>query len=202
MPRPELYTKPQRDDAARREHQFAVKRAFVEFPAFSLSLLAAEVLPSTDTQAGYVNYTLPDSAQALTFTLKGALRLEMMNSKDERFQRFRRLFGSNTKAKDIKAWRSRVYIEAYANGAAAAQAIAAMLAPGTPAGELPARLGSVTNRVAVLQINDVYLDERRTTLLSALLHEFLTGKHSRLLRSCGVVQMLPPWNAPGAGGAQ
>lgn len=195
MTKPELNPKPPRDDAARREHQLAVKRAFVQLPAFGLTLLAAEVLPPTDPKAGYANYGLPTALEALAFTLKGALRLEMMNCKDERFQRFRRLFGSNTKAKDIQAWRSRVYVEAYANGAAAAGAVPSMLPPGAAAGDLLERLEAVTNRVVLLQINDVYLDEGRTTLLSALLHEFLAKGHSRLLAALGLVQVLPPWNA-------
>lgn len=199
MTKTTLNPKPPRDDAARRAHQYAVKRAFVELPAFGLTLLTAEVMSTNAENVAYENYSLPQNLEALAFTLKGALRLEMMNSQHERFQRFRRLFGSNTKAKDVSAWRSRIYVEAFDNGASAVRAISTMVTPETLPAEvddLRAQLAAVTNPVVVMQINDVYLDETRTELLSDLLADFL-AQESRLLRTSGKVTVLPPWTTAG-----
>lgn len=188
MARRILKVKPPQNDPARREQQRAVKRSLIELPAFGLTVLAATVL--RDAGAGYENYELPQGAAELAFTLKGALRLEMMSHPDPRFARYRRLFGSNTKAKDLKAWRSRVYVAAFPNGKAAAAAATAMLAGGDAA--FVAAVAQAPGTVVLLQVNDVYLDEGRQALFSELLREFLDGQ-SALLRLIGSVRALPTW---------
>ena len=95
MPDIKLDPKPPRDDPSRRAHQSAVKRSIIILPAFGLTLLAAEL--RHDPGAGYANYALPTAPEELAFTLKGALRLEMMRSQQEAFRKYRRLFGSNTR---------------------------------------------------------------------------------------------------------
>lgn len=188
MVRATLKVKPPRDDPARREQQRAVKRSLIELPAFGLTVLAAAV--RRDQAAGYENYELPEAAAELAFTLKGALRLEMMNHRDARYARHRRLFGSNTKAKDLSAWRSRAYVAVYPNGKAAATAAAAMLAGGGES--FLAAVARTAEPVALLQVNDVYLDETRETLFSDLLGEFLSGP-SALLSLIGGARAVPTW---------
>lgn len=192
---PHLEPKSPREDAARRDHQQAVKNALIVLPAFGLTLLAARVRPAGQSTTGYDNYTLPRDPAELAFTLKGALRLEMMNSKNGYLQKYRRLFGSNTKAKDLSAWRSRVYVQAYANGSAAAQAATAMLLPITPAKPSADFLATVTAETAqtvLLQVDDVFLDEKRTHLFSDLLLGFLQ-RDSRLLSYVAQLRVLPVW---------
>lgn len=104
-----LSSKPPRDDADRREHQAQVKQAIVQGQDFALTYLLARV----KNFQPYNNYHIPESIAEFEFTVKGILRLEMMEHKV--YRGWRRLFGSNTKAKDISNWRSRVLIKAFAN---------------------------------------------------------------------------------------
>lgn len=192
---PHLEPKSPREDAARRDHQQAVKKSLIVLPAFGLTLLAARVRPADQPSTGYANYTLPRDPAELAFTLKGALRLEMMNSKQAHLQKYRRLFGSNTKAKDLSAWRSRVYVSAYANGSTAAQAAAAMLLPTTrakPRADFLAKVTAETGQMVLLQVDDVFLDEQRTHLFSDLLLGFLQ-RDSRLLAYVATLRVLPVW---------
>lgn len=190
---PHLEPKPPREDAARREHQKAVKNALIVLPAFGLRLVAARVRAASEREAGYENYTLPNEPAELAFTLKGALRLEMMNSKQEEWQKYRRLFGSNTKAHDLSAWRSRVYVQAYANGAAAAEAAQMMLLSTTVApADFLAKVAAQRNTIVLLQVDDVFLDEGRRRLFSDLLIDFL-NRQSRLLAYVANLRVLPAW---------
>ena len=148
-----------------------------------------------DPAAGYANYTLPTASHELAFTLKGALRLEMMRSSEEAYRKYRRLFGSNTKAKDLSAWRSRVNVAAYDTGPAAAAAARCMLLPDPPvdpAGFLE-RVTAIPGPVVLLQVNDVYLDVARTVLFSQLLAQFLL-RESQLLRFDAMLRVLPVCN--------
>jgi hypothetical protein len=190
---PQLEPKSPREDPARRDHQKAVKNSLIVLPAFGLSLLAARVRTASEREAGYENYRLPSEPAEVAFTLKGALRLEMMNSKNEYLQKYRRLFGSNTKAKDLSAWRSRVYMQAYGSGVAAAEAAKAMLLPTTVApDEFLAKVTAQRGMIVLLQIDDVFLDERRTQLFSDLLLGFLQ-RDSRLLAAVANLRVLPVW---------
>jgi hypothetical protein len=190
MSKPVLNPKPPPDDARRREHQRAVKQALIELPAFALTLLAASV--RTAPGDGYQNYALPQAPAELAFTLKGALRLEMMNAPAEAYKKYRRLFGSNTKAHDLKAWRSRVYVAAYADGATAARAAQRMLLPTTQGGdEFGQAVSGAPGPLVLLQINDVYLDLPRSQLWSDLLAEFIR-RESRLLTLVSRITVLPP----------
>lgn len=192
MAKPHLEEKSPREDQNRRDHQRAVKRSLIELPAFGLTLLAARVQRGTDS--GYSNYELPTDPDEMAFTLKGAIRLEMMNSKSELWMKYRRLFGSNTKAGDLSAWRSRVYIEAYASGMDGATAAAAMAMPGLSegVGELTNTIKAIADPVVLLQVNDVFLAEDRAYLFSDLLRSFME-RDSRLLEPVGYARILPVW---------
>ena len=193
MAKPHLASKPPRDDQSRRDHQRAVKQSLIELPAFGLTLLAASVKRGAD--AGYENYELPNDGDALAFTLKGAIRLEMMNSGNALWMKYRRLFGANTKAGDLSAWRSRVYIEAFESGRAAAQAALALRIPGRGWGmdELIAALQPATATTVLLQVNDVFIDEARAYLFSDVLRSFIE-RDSRLLEFIGFARVLSSWN--------
>lgn len=106
--KPILRTKPGRDPD-RRAHQAQVKNAIVEGQAWGLTYLLARV----KDHAPYSNYTVPDDLETFEFTVKGVVRLEMMS--DEGYRGWRRMFGSNTKAREISTWRSRASIKAFAN---------------------------------------------------------------------------------------
>lgn len=193
MAKPHLNEKSPREDQNRRDHQQAVKRSIIELPAFGLTLLAARRKPG---DSGYENYELPRDPSELSFTLKGALRLEMMNSGNALWMKYRRLFGANTKAQDLSAWRSRVYVEAYATGAEAATAAQAMAMPGlTDPTDLNAFVQQVTRErqtTILLQVNDVFLAEDRQYLFSDLLRSFIE-RDSRLLSMITAVRILPVW---------
>ncbi|RMH01707.1 MAG: hypothetical protein D6706_01480 [Chloroflexi bacterium] len=103
-----LQTKPG-EDPDRRKHQAQVKEAIVEGQDFGLTYLLARV----KDHRPYGNYRVPNSISEFEFTVKGVVRLEMMGHKV--YRGWRRLFGSNTKARDISNWRSRVLIKAFAS---------------------------------------------------------------------------------------
>lgn len=193
MAKPHLKEKSPQEDQNRRDHQQAVKRSLIELPAFGLTVLATR---RKQGDSGYENYTLPTDPAALSFALKGALRLEMMNSNNALWMKYRRLFGSNTKAQDLSAWRSRVYVEAFATGAEAAEAAQAMAVPGvTNADDLAAltqMLSAESQTVVLLQVNEVFLAEDRQYLFSDLLRSFIE-RDSRLLEMMKVIRILPVW---------
>jgi len=185
-----LNEKSPREDQNRRDHQQAVKRSMIELSAFGLTLIAASV----KVGGGYDNYELPTDPDELDFTLKGALRLEMMNSGNALWMKYRRLFGSNTKAGDLSAWRSRVYIEAYDSGKSACEAAEAMKVPGQSVGleKLTAEIEQMSGAVVLMQVNDVFLADDRTYLFSDLLRTFIE-RDSELLESIGFARILPVW---------
>lgn len=104
-----LSTKPPQDDPDRRKHQAQVKRAIIQGQTFGLTYLLARV----KNFEPYENYRVPKTLAEFEFTLKGVLRLEMMEHNV--YRGWRRLFGSNTKAQDISSWRSRIMIKAFDN---------------------------------------------------------------------------------------
>ncbi len=104
-----LSPKPPRDDADRRKHQAQVKQAIIQGQSFGLTYLLARV---KDFQP-YDNYHVPEDLAKFEFTVKGVLRLEMMEHNV--YRGWRRLFGSNTKAREFSTWRSRIMIKAFAN---------------------------------------------------------------------------------------
>lgn len=103
-----LKTKPG-DDPQRRAHQAQIKEALLTGQAWGLTYLLARVRD----REPYDNYRVPDELAVFEFTLKGVLRLEMMEHPV--YKGWRRLFGSNTKAQELSTWRSRVYIKAFAH---------------------------------------------------------------------------------------
>lgn len=104
----ELPSKPPDLDPDRRAHQAQVKQAIVKGQIFALTYLLARV----KDHRPYDNYHLPDTLEEFEFSVKGVLRLEMIGHKV--YKGWRRLFGSNTKARELSTWRSRVYIKAFA----------------------------------------------------------------------------------------
>jgi hypothetical protein len=106
--KPKLETDPGRDPQ-RRAHQAQVKYAILENQAWGLTYLLARV----KDRAPYSNYSVPDDLEVFEFTVKGVVRLEMMAQ--EGYKSWRRMFGSNTKAKEISTWRSRASINAFTN---------------------------------------------------------------------------------------
>jgi len=108
-----LPPKPPADDPDRRAHQAQVRGAIVEGQDFALTYLLARV----KDRAPYDNYTVPGGLAQFEFSLKGVLRLEMIEHPV--YKGWRRLFGSNTKAREMSTWRSRVYVKAFAGLAGA-----------------------------------------------------------------------------------
>lgn len=104
-----LQAKPPAKDPDRRQHQAQVKQAIVKGQTFALTYLLARV----KDRHPYDNYQVPEGLSQFEFTVKGVLRLEMMGH--PAYRGWRRLFGSNTKARDISSWRSRVYVKAFAS---------------------------------------------------------------------------------------
>ncbi len=107
---PSLPSKSPRQDPDRRAHQAQVKQAIVEGQNFALTYLLARV----QSRQPYDNYRVPGDLAVFEFTLKGIMRLELLNCQDKAlFAGWRRMFGSNTKAQELSTWRSRVYIKAF-----------------------------------------------------------------------------------------
>ena len=179
-----LPTKPG-EDPDRRAHQAQVKRAILEGQAWGLTYLLARV----QDHAPYDNYALPDSLEVFEFTLKGLLRLEMMDK--PQYAGWRRMFGSNTKAHEMSTWRSRVALRAFASSAAALDFIRAdplwtwqAQPPTIPAGRKD------DGWHAVFQVQDVWIARGRYRW-SELLAAFLLND-SRALKLVGLFEPLPP----------
>jgi hypothetical protein len=150
-----LRIKPGRDPE-RRQHQAQAKNAIVDGNLFGLANLLARV----HTRRPYENYTFPRDFDAFAFSVKGLIRLEMMNM--NRYKGWRRLFGANTKAKDISTWRSRVLIRAFPDLTAAQAYVEAdplLHWPGAERPNLPDRLSDGEPWLVLFQIHDVWLKE-------------------------------------------
>lgn len=184
-----LKIKPGRE-ADRREHQHRVKNAIVAGERFELVNLLAEVR----TRQPYENYALPDQFETFAFSIKGAVRLEMLN--EETYRPWRRLFGSNTKAKDIPTWRSRVSLQAFESLAAAQRYIEAdplLRWPGTQVPQLPKTGVAEIDWLVLFQVRDVWLEEDGL-MFSDLLAQYLS-------RDSKILQLVTRWTVmPALGG--
>ncbi len=180
--RPRLNTKPGRDPD-RRAHQAQVKYAILENQAWGLTYLLARV----KDRAPYENYRVPDDLATFEFTVKGVVRLEMMA--DARYKGWRRMFGSNTKARELSTWRSRAGIKAFATAADARAYIKAdpLLRWGASNGGVPNALPP-NDWYVLFQIQDVRLPNS-THGFSELLGGFLLNS-SRLLELVGLIEVL------------
>jgi hypothetical protein len=177
-----LRTKPGRDPN-RRAHQAQVKRAIMGGQAWGLAYLLAK-LRDRDP---YDNYSVPDDLAVFEFTLKGVLRLEMMDK--PQYAGWRRMFGSNTKAHEMRTWRSRVALRAFANSAAALDYVRAdpLWSWGITAPP-EARGRPDDDWHVVFQVQDVWIARGRW---SELLDKFLS-EESRVLELVGRFEPLPP----------
>jgi hypothetical protein len=171
--RPRLETKPGRDPE-RRAHQAQVKYAILEGQAWGLTYLLARV----KDRAPYDNYSVPGELETFEFTVKGIVRLEMMAQKG--YKGWRRMFGSNTRARELSTWRSRAFIKAFANLDGALTYIEAdpLMEWGeetfTPFDDLPSE-----DWYVLFQVQDVWLPGRESRW-SDLLEVYLRND-SRLL---------------------
>lgn len=191
--KPELKTDPGRDPE-RRDHQAQVKKAIVEGQAWGLTYLLARV----KDRAPYSNYSVPDDLEKFEFTVKGVLRLEMLDHKV--LKGWRRMFGSNTKAREISTWRSRALIKVFGNLVDARSYI-----QGDPLVSwkksmvvLPENLPPDSWYV-LFQVQDVWLVKGKYRW-SDLLAQFLLDD-SRLLKLVGTYESLPPIMAGGGNDA-
>jgi len=149
--------------------------------AFGVGCLLAVV---RDPQP-YSNYSLPKTFPEFAFTLKGLLRLEMMNVGGN-FAKSRRLFGATTKAaeKNIRRWRSRVFPLAFEDGSAArAHLEACPLGRWCASEQCPLLRAKFPDDgwLVLLQVDDVWLDQRHTVTFGQMLALFLK-EESRALR--------------------
>ena len=182
--KPILRTKPGRDPE-RRAHQAQVKNAIVEGQAWGLTYLLARV----KDRAPYSNYKVPGDLETFEFTVKGVVRLEMMAK--EGYKGWRRMFGSNTKAREISTWRSRASIKAFANLGEARTYIQAdpLASWGEGSIALPDHLPP-DDWYVLFQVQDVWLPGgkyRWSDLLKAYLRN-----DSRLLAFAERCDVLPP----------
>jgi hypothetical protein len=182
----ELEVKPGRDPE-RRQHQAQVKNAIVEGNTLALVNLLARLR----VRRPYKNYTAPEDFQEFAFSVKGLVRLEMMNI--PAYKGWRRLFGANTKAKDISTWRSRVMVHAFPSLEAARAYIEAdplLNWPGAKSPELPERLEGGEPWLVLFQVHDVWLKEAGR-FFADLLRQYLV-EDSRAFQLVSLWQLVAP----------
>ena len=151
------------------EYQVACVRAILEGTNLGTHCFLAKV---KDEQP-YDDLALPVNLGELEFTLKGALRCEMIDQDETSYARWRRLFGTTKRRqfpKGVKggqdlptSWRSRVYVRAFQDADSARQAL-----DGCPLAQweglvtcpLTAKAAEADrSRMALLQIHDVQIED-------------------------------------------
>ena len=184
-----LPTKPGRDPE-RRAHQAQVKEALMQGQAWGLTYLLARV----KDRDPYDNYSIPQDLAVFEFTVKGVLRLEMMEKRG--YRGWRRLFGSNTKARELSTWRSRVMINAFGSLADARAYIEAdpLLTWGERTFSLPADLPP-NDWYVLFQVQDLWLAGGKYRW-SEILAKFLL-EESALLHLVALHDVLPPVRTKG-----
>jgi hypothetical protein len=180
--KPRLEPKPPRNDPDRRPSQAIAREALIGGTAFGVRCLLTAV---RDTQP-YSNYSLPETFPEFAFTLKGLLRLEMMNAGGD-LARMRRLFGATTKAaeRNIRRWRSRVFPLAFEKGLDARAHLAACpLGRWCDDGRCPLlKADFPTNGwLVLLQVDEVWLDAKETATFGQALEFFFRQGESRALK--------------------
>jgi len=189
--KPRLEPKPPRDDPGRGPSQTLARESIMTGTAFGVSCLLAVV---RDSQP-YSNYSLPKTFPEFAFTLKGLLRLEMMNIKGD-FAKARRLFGATTKAaeRNIRRWRSRVFPLAFERSEdARAHLEACPLGRWCAAGRCPLLQAGLPDKgwLVLLQIDDVWIDQEHTVTFGQMLALFLK-EQSHTLRLVTAGSCLKP----------
>jgi hypothetical protein len=179
-----LPTKPG-DDPERRAHQAQVKEALLTGQAWGLTYLLARVRD----REPYDNYRVPDDLAVFEFTLKGVLRLEMMEHAV--YKGWRRMFGSNTKAQELSTWRSRVYVKAFANLAEARAYLEAdpLLAWSDAPFPWPKALPE-HDWYVLFQVQDVLIENGKYRWANAF--GIFLREHSALLELVASHDVLPP----------
>ena len=190
--KPRLDPKPPRNDPDRRPSQNLAREALIDGTAFGLRCLLTHV---RDAQP-YSNYALPDTFAEFAFTLKGLLRLEMMNAGGD-LARMRRLFGATTKAaeQNIRRWRSRVFPLAFEKGRdARAHLEACPLGRWCDAGRCPLLKANFppTGWLVLLQVDEVWLDPEQTVTFGQALEFFFGQGKSRALELVAAGSCLEP----------
>lgn len=188
-----LKTKPGLD-ADRKAHQTQVKHALINEQAFGLTY----ILTRLKSKKPYDNYQIPSKFSEFEFSLKGAMRLEMMEN--QFLKSWRRLLGSNTKAADLSSWRSRVLIKAFDNLAGAMAYVEAdpLLAWEGKQNPWPGKHNLPPNDWYVfLQIQDVYLNSKEIKLSDLLVAFYY--KDSQILQAIlPVIEVIPAIKDKGA----
>jgi len=130
-------------------------------------------------------YRAPQDLGEFEFSVKGLLRLEMMNSPDEDYLFWRRLFGTTTGEKIGRragefigkpaSWKSRVLFKAFRDGREAHKFLVESPLNRWPGGGLAPLAEVLTGQeegpLLLLQLHDVGLDDGRT--FGDLLAQFL-----------------------------
>lgn len=100
------------EEPGARTSQIQTKTAIMAGNNFGLTYLLARVRDRNP----YSNYRVPDSLEEFEFTIKGVIRLEMMQSPELRA--YRRALGASftqKKTREKYTWRSRMLIKAFPN---------------------------------------------------------------------------------------
>lgn len=191
MDKPRLDPKPPRDDPGRRPSQALAREALIGGTAFGVGCLLAAV----HDPRPYSNYSLPETFPEFAFSLKGLLRLEMMNVGGH-FAKARRLFGATTRAaeRNIRRWRSRVFPLPFESSAAArAHLKACPLGRWCASGQCPLLRAKFPDEgwLVLLQVDDVWIDQAHTVTFGQMLGLFLK-EESRALRLVEAGSCLKP----------
>jgi hypothetical protein len=174
-----LKTRPPRRDR-RIDSQLAVIDAITKRTNFGLRCFLTQF--RHDNPYGY---RAPQDLGEFEFSVKGVLRLEMMNSQDEDYLFWRRLFGTTTGEKTGRragefvgkpaSWKSRVLFKAFKNGKEAREFLVGSSLNRWPGGGLAllaeVLTGQESGPLLLLQLHDVKLDDHRT--FGDLLTQFL-----------------------------
>lgn len=192
MDKPRLDPKPPRDDPGRRPSQAMAREALIGGTAFGVRCLLTIV---HDDQP-YSNYSLPETFSEFAFTLKGLLRLEMMNAGGD-LAKIRRLFGATTRAaeRNIRRWRSRVFPLAFENSNdARAHLEACPLGRWCAPGQCPLLQAEFPDDgwLVLLQVDDVWLDQKHTVTFGQALELFFREEKSRALKLVEAGSCLEP----------
>lgn len=190
--KPRLEPKPPRNDPDRRPSQNLAREALIGGTAFGLRCLLTRVRDYRP----YSNYSLPETFPEFAFTLKGLLRLEMMNAGGD-LANIRRLFGATTKAaeRNIRRWRSRVFPLAFEKSDdGRAHLEACPLGRWCDSGRCPLLEAEFPDNgwLVLLQVDDVWIDEKHEVTFGQALEFFFREEKSRALELVAAGSCLKP----------
>lgn len=182
-----LKTKPPRHDP-RIDSQLAAIAAITKRSNFGLRCFLTQFRHNNP-----YGYGVPRDLEEFEFSIKGLLRLEMMNSKDGDDLFWRRLFGTTTGEKTGRragefvdkpgSWKSRVLFKAFKDGREAKEYLVKAPLNRWPGGGLAPLAETLTGQesgpLLLLQLHDVELDDGGT--FGDLLAQFLVESKFLLL---------------------